>query len=339
MENRKKIHLKDIAKEAGVSTALVSYVLNDRHTNRIKPETANRIRTIAKNLNYRPDFLARALKSQKTYTIGLILADLGNPFSAQLARIIEDELNPHGFTVLIGSMDENNRQLKELVDTFISRQVDGLIVLPAANSEKEIERIHKMNIPYVLMDRYFPNFPFNFVVNDNYYATYTVVKQLRKNNRKAIGLITLDIDLFHIAERKRGYLEACEEDNIVTTNKVKEVNGNQLSIDVERAINELKKDCPDLDALLFTTNLLTLYGLKYAIRHQLDVPNGIEIMAIDEAKYYDIFPTPITYYRQPLEKMGHKAVQFLISKIEGNNSETIQEIVKGELVIGNMVNC
>lgn len=338
MPKQKKIYLKDIAKEAGVSTALVSYVLNGRHTNRINAETAARIKAIAKRLNYKPDFLAKALKSQKTNTIGLILADLANPFSAQIARIIENELSPYGYIVLIGSMDEDNGQLKELVDTFISRQVDGLIVLPAANSEKEMERIHKMNIPYVLMDRYFPDFPFNYVVNDNYDATYAAVKQLIKNDRKTIGFITLDIDLFHISERKRGFVVACEEEGISTKNKVKKVNGNQLSIEVERAINELRQDCSDLDALLFSTNLLTLYGLKYAIRHQLNVPDGIEIMAVDEAPYYDIFPTPITYYKQPLEEMGHKAVRFLMSKIEGNHSETIQEIVKGQLVIGNMVN-
>lgn len=338
MAKQKKIYLKDIAKEAGVSTALVSYVLNGRHTNRIKPETATRIKAIAKRLNYTPDFLAKALKSQKTNTIGLILADLANPFSAQIARIIEDELSPYGYIVLIGSMDEDNGQLKKLVETFTSRQVDGLIVLPAANSEKEIERIHKMNIPYVLMDRYFPDFPFNFVVNDNYHATYTAVKQLIKNDRKAIGFITLEIDLFHIAERKRGFLEACEEEGIITKNRVKAVNGNPLSVEVEKAIDELRKNCPDLDALLFSTNLLTLYGLKYAMQHKLNVPDSVEIMAVDKASYYDIFPTPITYYSQPLEEMGHKAVQFLMSKIERNNSETLQEIVKGQLVIGNMGN-
>lgn len=336
MEKQKKVSLKDIAEEAGVSTALVSYVLNDRHTNRINAETAVRIKTIAKRLNYRPDLLAKALKSQKTNTIGLILADLANPFSAQIARIIENQLNPYGYIVLIGSMDEDNNQLKELVDTFLSRQVDGLIVLPAANSEKEIERIHRINIPYVLMDRYFPDLPFNYVVNDNYFATYSAVKQLIKNNRKAIGFITLDIDLFHIEERKRGFVEACVEENINTENKIKKVNTNQLSTEVEQAINELRQCSPELDALLFSTNLLTLYGLKYAIRHQLNVPDSIEIIAVDEASFYDIFPTPITYYKQPLEAMGQKAVQFLMSQIKGNHSETIQEVIKGQLVVGNM---
>ncbi len=330
----KKVYLKDIAKEANVSTALVSYVLNDRLTDRIKPETASRIKKIAERLNYTPDFLGKALKSQKTKTIGLILADLANPFSAQIARIIENKVSAHDNIVIIGSTDEKNENFKGLVTTFTNRQVDGLILLPTAHSENEIQRIHKTNIPYVLMDRYFPNKPYNFVVNDNHYTTYTAVKQLIKNGRKKIGFITLDIDLFHISERTRGYLDACKEANIPTQKMVKKVNGNQLSIEVEQAIEELMYSCPDVDALLFSTNLLTLYGLKYAIKHKLQVPEVIEIMAVDEAEYYDIFPTPITYYKQPLEEMCNKAVQFLMSKIESNNSESIQEVIKGTLVIG-----
>lgn len=330
----KKVYLKDIAKEANVSTALVSYVLNDRLTDRIKPETASRIKKIAERLNYTPDFLGKALKSQKTKTIGLILADLANPFSAQIARIIENKVSAYDNIVIIGSTDEKNENFKGLVTTFTNRQVDGLILLPTAHSENEIQRIHKTNIPYVLMDRYFPNKPYNFVVNDNHYTTYTAVKQLIKNGRKKIGFITLDIDLFHISERTRGYLDACKEANIPTQKMVKKVNGNQLSIEVEQAIEELIYSCPGIDALLFSTNLLTLYGLKYAIKHKLQVPEVIEIMAVDEAEYYDIFPTPITYYKQPLEEMCNKAVQFLMSKIESNNSESIQEVIKGTLVIG-----
>ena len=125
MERVKKVSLKDIAERAAVSTTLVSYVLNGRHEDRIKAETAQRIRAIAKELDYRPDFLGKALKSQKTYTIGLILADLANPFSAQVARIIENEAHRHNYIVLMGSTDENKSTFSEMVSTFIDRRVDG----------------------------------------------------------------------------------------------------------------------------------------------------------------------------------------------------------------------
>ena len=329
----KKVQLKDIAKEVGVSPALVSYVLNGQHLNRINKNTADKIKEAAKQLNYRPNHFAKGLRTQKSTTIGLILADLANPFSAQIARVIEDELKTYGYHVLIGSMDENKDNLKALVEVFIRKQVDGLIILPAENSREEIENIHRMNLPYVLMDRYFQNSPFNYVVNDNHYTTYTAVKQLVKNQRKKIGFITLKTNLFHITERKRGFLEACLEESIPTKNRVQEVEFNQPEKDITKAIDALLQDCPDLDALLFSTNLLTMYGLKYAIQNKLNVPKAIEIMAVDQADFYDIFLTPITYYKQPLEEMGKKAVQFLIANIESDNSQTLQEIIKGHLVI------
>lgn len=334
MSKPKKIQLKDIAKEANVSIASVSYVLNGRHLDRIKKETADRIKETAKRLNYRPNYFAKGLRTQKSNTIGLILADLANPFSAQIARVIENELNHFGYNVLIGSTDEKQENLKSLVDIFTRKQTDGLIILPTENSEKEIEAIHNSDVPYVLVDRYFPNSPFNFVVNDNHFATYSAVKQLVKNGKKKIGFITLKTELFHFAERKRGFVEACLEEHISINKVVKELNLNEIKTEVAPAIDSLRKEFPDLDAILFSTNILTLYGLKYAIQHKLNVPNDIEIMAVDEAEYYDIFPTPITYYKQPLEEIGKKAIQFLMSKMK-EDTQTIQEIIKGELIIGN----
>ncbi len=333
MSKTKKIQLKDIAEEANVSTALVSYVLNGRHLNRIKKETADRIKEVAKRLNYRPNHFAKGLKTQKSNTIGLILADLDNPFSTQITRIIESELLSYKYNVLIGSTYEKEDKFKELIEVFINRQVDGLIILPTENSKIEIERLHSTNFPYVLMDRYFPNTSFNYIVNDNYFSTYSATKQLIKNNRKKIGFITLQSNLFHIIERKRGFIKACKEAEITTENMVKEIRLAHFDEDVAKEIDALRQEYTDLDAILFSTDRLTMYGLKYMIQHQLNITNNIEIMAVDEAKFYDIYSSPISYYKQPLEEMGQKAVQFLISKINENNSDIIQETVTGELVI------
>ena len=88
---RNKPSLKDIAIKAGVSTALVSYVLNNQKTDRINKQTAAKIRDIAARLNYRINFIAKSLKTKKTMTIGLVVADISNPFFSSLARVIEDE--------------------------------------------------------------------------------------------------------------------------------------------------------------------------------------------------------------------------------------------------------
>src|SRR5579859_6859143 len=102
----KKVSIKDIARHVGVSTALISYVLNNKNE-RVSPEMAEKIRKAAAELNYRPNLIAKSLKSGRTNTLGLIVADISNPFFSNIARIIEDEAKKFGYTVIFGSSDES----------------------------------------------------------------------------------------------------------------------------------------------------------------------------------------------------------------------------------------
>ena len=122
--------LKDVAQKAGVSTALVSYVLNGKEKEgRVGKEIASKINQIARDLNYQPNHLAKSLRSGKTYTIGLVIADISNPFFANIARIVENEARRLGYTVICGSSDEEADTSWELIKVLISRQVDGLIIV------------------------------------------------------------------------------------------------------------------------------------------------------------------------------------------------------------------
>lgn len=328
----KKIKLQDIADAAEVSVALVSYVLNNRHTNRIKKETAERIRTIAKELNYRPNHFAKGLKTQKSNTLGLILADIGVPFSAQIASIVEREAQKEGFVVLMGSTEEKDEKLSQLIDTFLKRQVDGLLIMPTENAEQEIELLHKSGVPYILLDRYFPDQDFNFVVCDNHFGTYAATKQLLESGKRKIGFITIETKLFHFLDRKNGFIDAFKEKGFSTEYLIKEVKLYPLQENTFKALDELVQENEELDAILFTTDILTMYGMKYAVKNKLSVPNDIEIVGFDEADFYEIFPMPITYYKQPIERIVEKSMDFLLNKIKNKDSKQIQEVIKGELI-------
>src|SRR5688500_6615893 len=153
---KKKTSLKDIASAVGVSTALVSYVLNNKKEGRIRKEVAEKIRTMAVELSYRPNQIAKSLKTNKTNTIGLIVADISKPFSSGLARIIEDEADTQGYTVIFGSSDEKAERCEKLIETLVNRQVDGLIIAPPADTAGQIIQLKKQQVPFVLVDRYFP---------------------------------------------------------------------------------------------------------------------------------------------------------------------------------------
>jgi len=131
----RKVSIKDIARHLGVSTALVSYVLNNK-ADRVGAEMAEKIRQAAIQLNYRPNLIARSLQSGKTNTLGLIVADISNPFFSHIARIIEDEAKRSGYTVIFGSNDESVEKSQALLDAFLNRQVDALIIAPAEFTEE-----------------------------------------------------------------------------------------------------------------------------------------------------------------------------------------------------------
>ena len=179
---RKSFSLKDIADRAGVSTTLVSYVMNNQaEKRRVNTTTAEKVRRIAGKLNYRPNQIARSLKINKTHTIGLVAASFDYRFTDGIISSIVKEAKKHNYTVLLGSAEESLTNLSELVNALITRQVDGLILLPVENSENQIRHIKKNEIPFVLVDRIFPNINTNSVLINNYETVYQVNGTFNKN--------------------------------------------------------------------------------------------------------------------------------------------------------------
>jgi len=331
----KKVLLKDIAKIVGVSSAAVSYVLNEHPmAARIGKEVAEKIRKTATELNYQPNQIARSLKTQKTYTIGLIVADIANPFSAQIARIIEDAAKQQGYTVLFGSSDENPEKEQGLIRTMMHRQVDGIIIAAVGHSEEQLHDLESRGLPFVLIDRYFPGENFSYVAIDNYRATYEAVQLLLSKGRTRIGLVSLETELFHLLERNRGYREALETHAIPIQPAFQHsVPLHRLRDEVEAGISRMLEAEEPIDALLFTTNLLALHGLRALKLRQIEIPRDIAVIAFDEADFYDLFPVSVTHISQPLEELGLAATDSIIREIARKGKPT-QVLLPARLVLG-----
>jgi LacI family transcriptional regulator len=330
----KKVLLKDIAKKAGVSTALVSYVLNGlEKEKRVGRDVVEKINQIAKELNYQPNHIARSLRSGKTNTIGLIIADISNPFSGQIARFIESEAARLGYTVIIGSSDENKTKFNSLIDSMLNRQVDGLIMAPADGSSQQIKKLVKEYIPFVFIDRYFPDISTNHVVLDNYEATYNAVNYLISHGRKNICLIIYKTLAVHMQQRILGYKNAMKDNELEDNIMVKEIPRKsyfQVKTDTEKIMDELISE-KKMDAFLFAANALSISGL-YAIRkHNIKVPDELAVIGFDGHEVFDFFEPPIAYIKQPLEEMGTEAVRILVEQIKGIK-KTVQTEVKHEFI-------
>lgn len=312
----KRTSLKDIARTVGVSVTLVSYILNNKKENRISKAVAQKVRETASALNYQPNQIAKSLKTSKTYTLGLVVADIANPFSSSLARIIEDEADRQQYTVLFGSSDENAQKGQKLINTFLNRQVDGLLIAAAEGMEPQLVELQQRGIPFVLVDRYFPDLRTNYVALNNHQAIYTAVQHLIDNGYQRIGLITFRTSLFHINERTRGYLSALSENNIRFQKRwLKEVGGPNLSGEVTRAFRELRSGRQPVDAIVFVSNSLSVYGLTQIKSLNIRVPQDLAVVGFDETEAYELFHTPLTYIRQPLQAMGQLAARVLLETL------------------------
>jgi LacI family transcriptional regulator len=331
---RKKTSLKDIAGAVGVSTALVSYVLNNREKEaRVNADTAREIREAAKRMSYHPNQVAKSLKSGKSLAIGVIVADISNPFFGYLARTIEDESKKKGYTVIFGSSDESMKKSQRLMETLINRQIDGFIIAPAEGTEPQLEYLEKANIPFVLIDRYFKNLETSYVVIDNFKATYQATGKLLENGKEKIAFVCYKNKLQHTKERYRGYVQALKDHGKPDVKKLiceVEFNNSAYFRDkFEGLLNAPTK----VDAVLFSTNTLSIMGLKLVIDMGIRVPEDLSVFCFDQSESYDLFYCPISYVHQPLEEIGQRAVQILFDRMSNKQNTYQQVILNAELVM------
>jgi LacI family transcriptional regulator len=315
----KKTSLNDIAQQLGVSKTLVSFVLNGRGKEfRISDEICRKVLETAKELNYQPNRIAQGLRTGKTKTIGLIIADIANPFFGKLGREIEQEASMQGYRVIFCSSDENADKFKQQVAMLQQSQVDGYIISPPINSEEQIKSLLKSHTPLVLIDRFFPEIDSNYIVVDNLDAAYKATSHLIALGRKRIANITLNMDLINMKERTEGYKNALVDHGITPDERlIKILPFSHDNTDVVKAINELVGDKSNLnaDAILFSTSKLGVMGIECISALGLKIPDDVAVVSFDNVDAYKICVSPVTVISQPLQEIGKRAVQILLSEL------------------------
>lgn len=330
-----KVSLKDVANYLGVSTALVSYVINNKEKEaRVSEKMAKKIRKAVIKLNYQPNQIAKSLKSGRTNTIGLIVADISNPFFSSIARIIEDEAGKKGYVVIFGSNDESAEKSQDLLNVFLNRQVDAFIIAPAENTENQVEALQKAGLPVVLIDRYFPKVQVDSVHIDNFQAAYNAVEHLIKNGRKKIAMMAYDTSLPHMQEREKGYKAALKANGIRFKKEwLREASYENIEKDVASNMKELLFPERKVNALFFATNTLAVESLKVINQSGIKVPDELAIISFDESDAFDFFYSPLSYINQSVEDIGKGAVNLLIQRLKDNTRDYTTLIIKEKLVL------
>lgn len=327
------VSLRDIAKKAGVSVTLVSYVLNNQHENRIKKETAEKIRKVAQSLNYQKNIVARSLKTNKTQSIGLIVSDIANPFFAQMARCIEDEADRQGYAVIFGSSDEDPAKFERILHFMATRQVDGLIIAPTENGAPAIRKLKKSGVPFVLIDRYFQAVRTDYVGLNNHAAAVMAVEHLLSQKKQRIGMIGFDTDIVTLQQRTNGYQDALQKAGIkMQPTWLKKFGAGLTYQQMKLALDAMLKGPKPVDGIFFASNLMSGYGLQYIHAHKINVPKDLALVGFDNVDDFELFDGPFAYVRQPIQEMGSIAIQQLLLKLDTTSKRQFTEL-HAELVI------
>lgn len=335
----KRYTIKDIAREAGVSPALVSFALNNgngangERKYKVNEETARRIIAIARQHNFTPNNAARSLRSRRSRTIGVILSDISNSFFSDIARRIEDKAFAANYSILFGSTDEKPKKLEKIISTFLDKGIDSLIIVPCEKSGKIIGRlIEERKIPTVLLDREADGIATDRIVLDNEKAGEMAVKALYDGGFRRIALLSYGMKLSNIAQREAGYRKAMSELGLQERIAIVRADYNDLEASVQREIGSM--DFTRTDALIFATNSLAVAGLKAMNGRGISTPKDVGVVAFDDSDAFDLYPSTVARIRQPLEQFAQEALELAIRRIASPEVSASTRILAPELVDG-----
>jgi len=336
----KKISISDIARKAGVSVSTVSFVMNDKAVKmRISQEVILRVETIAREMGYRPNQLARGLRTGKTKTIGLIVENISNAFFATLAKTIEDEAKKYDYRVVYCSTDNDENKARELINMLSQRQVDGYIITPTLGLSEDIQRLQAENKPVILIDRYFPcceDIP--YVLVDNYGGVSEGMEYLIGKGYRKIALVTIETGMAHMKDRLDAYYEVLKKHAIAPDpGHVKLV---PYASEREAALQEIREflaaNRKDIDAVFFLTNYLGVLGIEAIKEQSIRVPEDLAVLCFDDNDIFRLYTPGISVIRQPIAEIGQRAMHALIERLNHNGTDlqpgTVQLKLAAELV-------
>jgi LacI family transcriptional regulator len=333
---KKKLLISDIAKQLNVSITTVSFILNGKaKEKRISDSLAEKVLKLVEELNYKPNQLARSLRTGKTKTIGLMVEDISNPFFANIARLIEGKAYREGYKIIYCSTEDDADKTRELISMFRDKHVDGYIITPPQGVNEDIKKLISDGFPVVLVDRQISDLEANFVGVDNMAGVYSVTEHLVGQGYKRIAFVTTDSKQSQMLQRLEGYQKALENKGLEPV-----VLAIPYHQDAERMIQQILAFLAErkgLDAVLFATNYMAVRGLEAISRLELTEPSALGIAAFDDHDIFKLYKPSITAVAQPTEAIANQVINVMLHLLDAKNKAAQTEIfiLPTDLIIRN----
>ena len=333
---QKKVTIKDVAEQLGLSVTTVSLVLNNKGD--IPESTRSRIRRVAEDMGYHPDYMARSLVTGKSHIVGVLVPDISNQFFAETVRHLQTELNNYGYDIILCNSEERMDNDIKYIEWLSGRRVDGLVLTLSAQSMQEENRgkmqrvLDGVKIPYVFLDRYYESNTPKILV-DNVDGGYRVTKYLLDSGHTNIGLITGPMSLNSSANRLEGVQKAMAERGIALPKE----NIVSLSYDMDSGRQGAEVLIAMGVTAIFCFNDLQAYGVfAYVNEHGMKVPDDISLVGFDDIFYSSILETKLTTVRQHIRQMALETCKVVVKLLEGKPCPTEVKLTT-ELIVRDSV--
>jgi LacI family transcriptional regulator len=326
-----RITISEVAREAGVSTMTVSRVLNGR--GEITQETRARVQAIIEKLGYRPNSLARNLKTQTTQTLGLIVPDITNPFFPEFVKGAEDKAAELGYAMILCDFGRNSAHEKRALQLLEDKRVDGLILCSSGLPDEELIALLRNQRSVVLFDRLVEPGIAGVVRVDDIYGGMLAANHLIAIGRRKLGILSGPKYYLGSAQRRYGFLSASDS----RKDKPHVLSESPCEPD-ENGGYEVAKVLltahPDIDGLFCFNDLVALGALQAAGELGIQVPRQLAIIGFDDIRLARLTSPQLTTIRVDKYGLGVGSVELLLKRLQLQSAEDNSEVVfRPELVV------
>jgi LacI family transcriptional regulator len=340
----------DVARAAGVSKATAARALGGYGS--VSPATLERVRAAAEELGYSPNGLARSMITGQTRSLGVVLADIENPFFYGVLRGITNTARAHAFDILLANTDEDATNERHALKTLAERRVEGLILCPADGDDDDRSHVTSLlesGTPIVLVDRSIPGLNVDTVGLDNHRAAREATQALIDRGHRRIALLTGGspvheatlrrprmegverIPVTTLGARAAGFRDALLDAGIEPEPEYLTAGGFHRD-DAEATTRALMSLPTPPTAILASDSILSLGALLALRRLGLRIPDDVSLVGFDDAEWAEAVDPPVTVIRQPVNEIGVKSCELLLRRIADPNLVAARHELRGELV-------
>lgn len=333
-----RVTIKEVAKIAGVSTATVSRVLNDNYP--VSSDVKQKVQDIMEQLNYERNEIARSLKNNKSYMIGIVVSDILNPYFMSIAKGVESLVHSLGYNLIFCSSDENGEKELNLLKLLSERRVDAVVLASCNYEPSEINEIIKKGIKIIMVDSRIKGANADVVIEDGFSGAYSLINHVIGQGHRRIAAVNGSLNVSTGIERFEGY-KAALKNNGIELNKDYIIEGNFKREDAYEEVKDmLLRNRNYLPTAIFTASNFMAEGAMIAIRELgLRIPEDISLVSFGNISVPALVQPQLTYVSQDAFAIGLKAGEILLGKLNEDDVSNLcrEYVLVPQLIIGESV--